>query len=51
MGRRNENLQRQVGKSGWKCSKKARQGISGEFGVRKTKEGKIKCCKHKNGKD
>lgn len=51
MGRGNENLQRQVGKSGWKFSKKARQELSGEFGVRKTKEGMIKYCKHKNGKD
>lgn len=37
MGGGNKNLQRQVGRSHWKFSKKAREGKSGEFGVRRTK--------------
>lgn len=51
MGRGNENLWSQVGGSGWGFSKKAGEGKSGEFEVRKTKEEMIKCCKHKNDKD
>lgn len=49
MGGGNKNLQRQVGISCWKFSKKAREGKSGEFGVRRTKYGMIKCCKYENG--
>lgn len=40
MGSGNESLQRGLGRSGWRFSKKARNGKPGEFSGQKGKSGK-----------